>query len=51
MELRGGYNRNAARGLLAEVSDKLSQAAVDQLIREFRLEEVFGFRPGQRFPY
>jgi hypothetical protein len=45
----GGYNRNAARLILAEVAREHGQQAVDRLIRELRLEEVFGFVPGTRF--
>ena len=45
----GGYNRNAARLILAEVQDEHGQAAVDALIREFGMESLFGFRPGTTF--
>jgi hypothetical protein len=44
-----GYNRNAARLILAEVQREHGQAAVDGLIRELGLEEAFGFRPGTEF--
>lgn len=44
-----GYNRNAARLILAEVQREHGQAAVDGLIRELGLEEAFGFRPGTGF--
>ena len=39
----GGYNRNGARLILAEVTKEHGQAAADALIREFRLDELFGF--------
>jgi hypothetical protein len=42
----GGYNRNGARLILAEVQREHGQAAADQLIREFDLEKLFGFKPG-----
>jgi len=45
----GGYNRNGARLILAEVQREHGQAAVDKLIREFDLETLFGFRPGTEF--
>jgi hypothetical protein len=43
----GGYNRNGARLILADVIREHGQAAADQLIREMRLDELFGFRPGE----
>ena len=39
----GGYNRNGARLILADVAKEHGQAAADELIREFRLDELFGF--------
>jgi hypothetical protein len=45
--MAGGYNRNAAKLILAEVEKEHGQAAVDRLIREFELERVFGFQPGR----
>ncbi|MDK9703239.1 MAG: hypothetical protein OEL20_08860 [Sulfuritalea sp.] len=43
----GGYNRNGARLVLAEVAREHGQAAVDTLIRELGLDQIFGFIPGQ----
>ena len=43
----GGYNRNGAKFILAEVQRTHGQLAVDQLIREFNLQELFGFKPGE----
>ena len=43
----GGYNRNAARLILADVAREHGQAAADALIREFRLDQLFGFAAGQ----
>jgi hypothetical protein len=43
----GGYNRNGARLILADVVKEHGQAAADALIREFRLDQLFGFAPGQ----
>jgi hypothetical protein len=45
----GGYNRNAARLILAEVQAEHGQAVVDALIREFDMETLFGLRPGTVF--
>jgi hypothetical protein len=45
----GGYNRNGARLVLAEVQREHGQEAVDQLIRELDLEQIFGFRAGTKF--
>ncbi len=44
-----GYNRNAARLILAEVQRDLGQTAIDQLISELNMHEVFGFQIGQQF--
>ena len=43
----GGYNRNGARLILAEVAKEHGQEAADGLIRELGLERLFGFAPGQ----
>jgi hypothetical protein len=48
-EFGGFYNGNSAKLILSEVSREHGQAAVDQLIREFELEKIFGFKPGSRF--
>ena len=48
-DMGGGYNRNGARLILAEVQREHGQSAVDQLIRELDLESMFGFRPGTEF--
>lgn len=39
----GGYNRHGARLILAEVEREHGSAAVVELIRELRLDAVFGF--------
>ena len=44
-----GYNRNAARLILAEVQRDMGQTAMDELITELNMQEVFGFIPGQVF--
>jgi hypothetical protein len=44
-----GYNRNSARLILAEVARCHGQSCVDNLIVELRLDEAFGFRPGELF--
>lgn len=45
----GGYNANSAKLILSEVQKEYGQEVVDQLIREFDLESIFGFAPGTRF--
>ena len=45
----GFYNANSVKLILAEVSREHGQAAVDALIRECQLDQVFGFEPGTRF--
>ncbi len=45
----GGYNRNAARLILAEVKLDHGQGSVDAFIREFDLETLFGFKSGTDF--
>ena len=44
-----GYNRNAARLILAEVQRDLGQVAIDRLITDLNMTEVFGFTVGQEF--
>ena len=48
-DMGGGYNRNGARLILAEVQREHGQAAVDEFIRQLDLEQVFGFKPGTQF--
>jgi hypothetical protein len=43
------YNGNSAKLILSEVQREHGQAAVDQLIRELKLDQIFGFEPGTRF--
>ena len=45
----GFYNCNAAKLILAEVNREHGQEAVDTLVRELRLDEIFGFAPGTEF--
>lgn len=45
----GFYNGNSAKLILSEVMREHGQAAVDRLIRELKLDEIFGFEPGTRF--
>jgi len=48
-DMGGGYNRNGARLILAEIQADHGQSAVDALIREFDMETLFGFKPGTEF--
>lgn len=43
----GGYKRNSARVLLAEVGREYGQAGVDTLIRELSLDEKLGLPVAQ----
>jgi hypothetical protein len=43
----GSYNRNAARLILSEVHREHGQETVDRLIRDLRLDDIFGFEPGK----
>ena len=45
----GGYNRNGAKLLLAEVQREHGHSTVDGFIREFDLGTLFGFEPGTQF--
>lgn len=47
VQMGGGYNRNSVRLLLHEVSREHGQEVVDQLIREFSLDEKFGLQQGE----
>ena len=43
------YNGNSAKLILSEVQKEQGQTAVEQLIRECGLQEVFDFKTGTRF--
>jgi hypothetical protein len=43
----GGYNRQGARLIIADVAREHGQDAADALIREFGLDRLFGFVAGQ----
>ncbi len=45
----GFYNGNSAKLILSEVQREHGQEAVYQMIRDVKLDEVFGFEPGTRF--
>ena len=38
----GGYNRNSTRLILAEVTREHGEAAAASLVRELKLDEIFG---------
>ncbi len=42
----GGYNRNAARLILAEVAREHGPLVADQLIRDLALDRIFAIEPG-----
>ena len=45
VDFGGGYNRNSARLILAEVVREHGQAEANQMIKAMHLDEVFGFAP------
>lgn len=45
VDFGGGYNRNSARLILAEVVREHGQTSANQLIREMHLDDIFGFAP------
>lgn len=49
VDFGGRYNANSAKLILSEVQREHGQMAVDQLICELAMDEVFGFMPGTRF--
>lgn len=49
VDFGGSYNRHSTQLILAEVMREHGQKAVDQLISELKLNEVFDFTIGQDF--
>ena len=49
VDLGSGYNRNATRMVLGEVMRDFGQDAVDQLIRDYGLEQKWNIKPGTYF--
>lgn len=47
--IAGGYNRTATKIVLGELQNDVGQDAVDSIIREFHLDELWGFAPGTHF--
>jgi hypothetical protein len=45
VDFGGGYNRNSARLILAEVVREHGQTSANQLISEMHLDDIFGFAP------
>lgn len=45
VDFGGGYNRNSARLILAEVVREHGQTIANQLISEMHLDDIFGFAP------
>lgn len=45
----GFYNGNSAKLILSEVQKEHGQSAVDQMIQELDLLNIFGFETGTRF--
>lgn len=47
--IAGGYNQTATKIVLGELQKDIGQEAVDSVIREFNLHELWGFVPGTHF--
>lgn len=47
IQFGGGYQRNGARLIIADVQREHGLAVADCLIQEFGLESLFGFKPGE----
>lgn len=47
--IAGGYNQTATKMVLGELQKDQGQAAVDAVIIEFNLHELWGFAPGTHF--
>ncbi len=47
--ISGGYNQTSTKIILGELQNDKGQSAVDSVIREFKLEELWGFVPGTKF--
>ena len=45
----GSCNRHSAKLILTEVAREHGQKAVDQLISDFRLDQIFDFETGENF--
>ena len=45
VDFGGGYNRNSARLILAEVVREHGQSCANQLISDMQLDKMFGFEP------
>lgn len=47
--MASGYNQNATKMILGELNKDQGQVAVDQIIQEFKLDELWNFQPGTHF--
>ncbi len=47
--IAGGYNQTSTKIILGELQNDEGQTAVDSVIREFQLEELWGFALGTKF--
>lgn len=47
--LGGGYNKNSAKLILAGMHREHGREAVDRLIADYDVEQIFGFKPGGHF--
>ena len=49
VDFAGGYNRHATKLILADVHKDHGQSMVNELIIEFQLDELFGFKANTKF--
>ncbi len=47
--IAGGYNQTSTKIVLGELQNDVGQQAVDSVIAEFGLEQLWGFAPGTHF--
>ena len=47
--IAGGYNQTATKMILGELQKEHGQQAVDSIIREFSLDELWNFQVGTHF--
>lgn len=45
----GGYNQTSTKIVLGELQNDVGQQAVDSVIREFGLQQLWNFIPGTKF--
>ncbi len=49
VDFAGGYNRHATKLILADIQKDHGQVMVNELIKEFQLDELFGLKLNSKF--